>query len=200
MWLRRPASQTGTHLPVRFVLMGDGNCRPSLIRTAEGVDHLSVIDPEPSTRYMDALRAADVLLVNEHPNLRSTALPSKLTSYFASGRPVLAATNHDSLTAVELERAETGERVDAGDPDALVTAVQELAAEPLRMRRLAEHARRYREQHLTEDAAASAFTALLDRVLGKEPTGPTTPPGRGRAAIARTTPLFERSDPQSKAG
>ena len=186
-------------LPMRFVLVGDGNCPAALVRTAEGVGHLSVLDPQPMSRYMDTLRAADVLLVNEHPSLRSTALPSKLTSYFASGRPVLAATNEYSLTALELERAQTGERVDAGDPNGLVTAVHALAAEPLRMRRLADHARRFREAHLTEDVAAGAFAALLDRVAGTvEPAPASPPPGRGKAV--RSARVFDLQKPQSKAG
>ncbi len=187
-------------LPVRFVLMGDGNTRARLEATAEDVERITVVDPEPASRYMDTLRAADVLLVNEHPSMRSSALPSKLTSYFASGRPVLAATSADSLTAAELDRAETGARVDPGQPAELLSAVQALAAEPLRMRRLADRAKRYRQAYLTEDAATGAFVALLDRVLGRAAPESTPPPARNADPARLEQHDLDEESHRSKAG
>ncbi|MDP9026320.1 MAG: glycosyltransferase family 4 protein, partial [Actinomycetota bacterium] len=147
--------------PVRFVLMGDGNTRSAIEAGAVGVERLQIVDAVPESQYLDALRAADVLLVNEHPALRTTALPSKMTSYFASGRPVVAATSADSLTASELISADAGLRVDPGDPAALLAIVQRLAADPALAARLGVHGRRYRLAHLTEHAAIAAFGRAL---------------------------------------
>jgi colanic acid biosynthesis glycosyl transferase WcaI len=154
--------------PVRFVLMGDGNTRADLEALAVGVERVQIVDGMPESQYLDALRAADVLLVNEHPDLRTTALPSKMTSYFASGRPVVAATSADSLTASELLGAGAGLRVAPGDAAALLAVVQHLAEDPDLARRLGEQGRRYRQANLTEHAALASFEHALRRLTGQD--------------------------------
>ena len=161
---------------VKFVLMGDGNTRASLEAAAVGVDRVQIVDGLPESQYLDALRAADVLLVNEHPSLRTTALPSKMTSYFASGRPVVAATSADSLTASELLGAGAGLRVEPGDPAALLAGAQHLALHPDLAAELGEQGRRYRRENLTEQAALAAFErALIGRDAGRRPASRREP-------------------------
>lgn len=149
------------HAPVRFVLMGDGVERPLVEASAEGVERLEVIPPQPAHVYEQMLQAADVLLVNEHPGVREMAFPSKLTSYFASGRPVLAATNEDSTTATELRSSSAGDRVAPGRPAELLDGVLQLAADPDRMRALARAGARYRAAVLTVESASRNFSRVL---------------------------------------
>ncbi|MEQ4518746.1 glycosyltransferase family 4 protein [Pseudarthrobacter sp. B907] len=93
---------------VRFVLMGDGNQRRRLEAIGRDVYRLNFLDGLPTGRFQAALEAADVLLVNELPGVRDMAVPSKLTSYFSSGVPVLAATDADSVTAAEISESGGG--------------------------------------------------------------------------------------------
>jgi colanic acid biosynthesis glycosyl transferase WcaI len=55
------------------------------------------------------------------------SVPSKLTSYFSTGVPVLAATDAGSVTAGEVASANAGLRVDAGRPRAMVDGVLQIA-------------------------------------------------------------------------
>ena len=75
--------------PVRFVLLGTGNQRARLEELGAGIARLELRDPLPDDRFPDALAAADVLVVNEAPTVAEMSAPSKLTSYFAAGRPVV---------------------------------------------------------------------------------------------------------------
>ena len=54
---------------------------------------LEFLPPVADEEFSAALGAADVLLVNERPGVAQMAVPSKLTSYFSSGKPILAATD-----------------------------------------------------------------------------------------------------------
>ncbi len=117
--VRAAAFASRTTAPVRFVLAGDGSQRQSLMAAAQGNARIEFRDPLPDQQYAKALRSADVLLVNEHEGLVETAVPSKLTSYFSAGRPVVAATSALSTTAHEVERSGGGVRVEAGDPEQL---------------------------------------------------------------------------------
>ncbi|GAA4753422.1 glycosyltransferase family 4 protein [Amnibacterium soli] len=147
--------------PVRFVLMGDGMDRKHIEQLAEGVSRLEVLPPAPSDRYHRMLQAADVLLVNEHPGLRGMALPSKLTSYFTSGRPIVAATNAQSATAGEIRRSMAGVQVDAGVPSSLLAAVRALVRDLDLMSELGASGGRYYRSSLTLDGAARSFERVL---------------------------------------
>jgi len=142
---------------IRFVLLGDGSRRSDLQQLARGVERVDFIDPLPGDEFQKALSAADVLLVNERPGLNEMAVPSKLTSYFNSGVPVLAATDPGSVTADELRSSGGGLRVDAGDPAALVTAALRLGTETALAQELADSGRDFQQRVLTADHALREF-------------------------------------------
>lgn len=153
------ASDRGS--PVRFVLLGDGNRRTSLEARAVKGARLAFVDPLPDAEYLDAMNAADVLLVNERPGLSEMSVPSKLTSYLSTGLPVVAATDRDSITAEEVACAAAGLRVDPTDPVALVLACERLGQDPELSRTLGVSGRKFRKAHLSEQAAVSAFEKVL---------------------------------------
>lgn len=148
---------------VRFVLLGDGNQREHL--ESLGADpSLQYVDPLPDDRFLDALAAADVLLANERPGLTEMSVPSKLTTYFATGLPVVAAVDASSTTHEEVRASGSGPVVPAGDPAALVDAIEALAARPDAAAEHGAAGRAYRAAHLTPHAALDAFERTLARV------------------------------------
>ncbi len=118
---------------------------------------------------MDTLRAADVLLVNEIPGMREMSVPSKLTSYYASGRPVLAATDIRSVTAEELLLSGAGLRVDPGQPAALLRAAMSLGNDRESAQAFGRAGRAFLEAHLTETAALDRFELWIDSLLRARP-------------------------------
>ena len=107
--------------------MGDGNQRRLLQQSAKGVQRIEFKEPLDADDYRQVLACADVLLVNERPGVGEMAVPSKLTSYFSAGRPVLAATDANGVTAGEIRDAGAGVVVPAGDPAALLDTAVGLA-------------------------------------------------------------------------
>ncbi|WP_243694872.1 glycosyltransferase [Labedella populi] len=112
---------------VRFVLMGDGNQKDHLVEYAEGTASVEFLESVSNDDFLNVLAAADVLLVNEKVGVAEMSVPSKLTSYFTVGRPVLAATASEGATATELRSSNAGVHVAAGDPAALLGAAIALA-------------------------------------------------------------------------
>lgn len=113
---------------IRFVLMGDGNQRASLQSQVElgDVHNVQFLPPQEHERFMEVLAAADVLLVTERASVRDSALPSKLTSYAAAGRPVVAAVNVNGATEMEVTRGGMGFVVPPVEPAAIIEAVRDL--------------------------------------------------------------------------
>lgn len=155
---------------VLVVLMGDGNCRAELERQAVGIPTLRFVDPVDGDLYPDVLRAADLLLVNELPTVGEMSLPSKLTSYFAAGQPVLAAVSSDGACARELAAAAgAAARVDPADPGGLARAVLELKGAAATRRRMGERSAAYAASELGREAAGQRAVALVESLLTRPP-------------------------------
>ncbi|MET3922034.1 glycosyltransferase family 4 protein [Arthrobacter sp. UYEF20] len=157
---------------VRFVLMGDGNQRAALELAAEGMRNITFVDSLPDAEFQTALTAADVLLVNELPGVKEMSVPSKLTSYFNAGVPVLAATDRNSVTAEEIASAKAGLRVDADNPAALVAAAEALGSDKNFSRELGENGLKFRQLTLSE---ATAMAKYDDFIQGFAPAGSLKP-------------------------
>jgi glycosyltransferase involved in cell wall biosynthesis len=140
----------------RFVLLGDGNQRASLQAAGAGVRPLEFLPPVSEEEFPAALGAADVLLVNERPGVAHMSAPGKLTSYFISGKPILAATDEAGFTAQEIMASGAGIRVPADRPDLLLAAAIRLGTDHAFAAQLGEAGRRY-------SAALLSPATALDR-------------------------------------
>lgn len=170
---------------VRFVLVGRGSQRDELAERVNAEPTTTeIMPPLDDEAFAEVLQSADVLLVNELPGVAEMCVPSKLTSYFASGRPVLAATDPMGITAQEVTTAKAGATVVAGDPAALLEGVRGLVADREEAARLGENGKRYKETVLEETFAIERFDSLLADLTadaaGKHPTRPKSSTKNGR--------------------
>lgn len=161
----RLASSTGSK--VRFVLLGDGNQRPALENLALGVGNLTFLEPLPDSEFVAALQSADILLVNELPGVKEMSVPSKLTTYFATGQPIVAATEPDSATADEIRDSGCGLHVQSGNPAKLLAAVEELAANSDLAARCSASGIPYALEMLNENRAIDEFAGWLNSLANK---------------------------------
>ncbi|MDQ0078474.1 glycosyltransferase family 4 protein [Arthrobacter oryzae] len=146
---------------VRFVLMGDGNQRRTLEAMAGGLSSIQFVSPLPGEAFMMALVAADILLVNELPGVKDMSVPSKLTSYFNAGNPVIAATDDGSVTAAELNASHGGIRVNAGDPSALLESAEVLGADKERAKAIGARGLKFRHETLSKTAAVGHYDDFI---------------------------------------
>lgn len=155
--------------PVHFVLVGDGGERRQLEDYGQGISRLSFVESLDDEKYHLALNAADVLVVNEKPGVSAMSMPCKLTSYFDAGKPVVAATDVNGITASEIGLADAGIVVQAGDAGALLEAVTELRRRPDAASAYGRNGRRHREAVLNEQTAMDQWTALVATVAEERP-------------------------------
>jgi glycosyltransferase involved in cell wall biosynthesis len=163
------AAAADRDVPIHFVLMGDGNQRPLLERRATGVPHISFLPPADERTYPDILAAADVLLVNERPGVAEMSLPSKLTSYFAARRPVLAASGDGSATAAVVAASGGGRVVPPGRPDLLNDAIVRLARDPVGRAAMATRGAEYAAAHCSSTTAMAGYDRWLSSLTNRSP-------------------------------
>lgn len=150
---------------VRFVLIGHGSQHARLREHAGATKRIDFLPPMEDEAYTAALAAADVLVVNEAAGVSDMAVPSKLTTYFRAGRPVVAATDAGSITGEEVGRSGAGIRVDAGDPERLLDAVMAIGADEVGAALHGAAGLRFADENLGQDAAVSAFSRLLNHLI-----------------------------------
>jgi colanic acid biosynthesis glycosyl transferase WcaI len=146
---------------VRFVLLGDGNQRESLMAGAADTPALEFLAPVDEAVFPAALGAADVLLVNERPGVARMAVPSKLTSYFRAGKPILAATDATGFAASEVAASGAGVRVPADRPDLLLAEAIRLGSDRELSDRLGQAGLRYCDDLLSQDAALDRYESWI---------------------------------------
>jgi colanic acid biosynthesis glycosyl transferase WcaI len=149
-----------------FVLMGDGNQRQQLIGLAQRyrLPNLRFLPIQPAELFTSVLAAADMLLVNQRASVTNMSLPGKLTSYFASGRPLVAAVSPESETARELAVTGSGVLVTPDQPGLLLEAIRKLAADPDRQEELGGAGARYAHTTLSAAQALAGLTDLVETV------------------------------------
>lgn len=152
---------------LHFVLMGDGNQRSGLETLAARYDlpNLRLLPIQPDDLFPSILAAADILLVNQRASITDMSLPSKLTSYFAAARPVVAAVAPTSEAAREIEASGAGILATPDDPDALLSALQALADSSARRMQLGGSARIWAKTRLSQETAMEDYERLLAAVL-----------------------------------
>jgi glycosyltransferase involved in cell wall biosynthesis len=157
------AARSGSR--TRFVLLGDGNQRANLEAAGAGIPTLEFLPPVGEEDFPAALGAADVLLVNERQGVAQMAVPSKLTSYFRSGKPILAAADSAGFTAGELAASGGGVCVPPDRPDLLLSEALRLANDRVLSTQLGEAGRRYCDELLSEEAALDRYERWIVDLL-----------------------------------
>jgi glycosyltransferase involved in cell wall biosynthesis len=157
---------------VRIVLMGDGSQRSSLEALGTDVSGLQMLPPAQTEDFPDVLAAADVLLVNERASAVDMSLPSKLTSYFSAGVPIVAAVPADGGTGAEVRRSGAGWLVPPENPSALLDALRELGTQAAQRARLGAAGRAHAQQHLSPEASLGRLTELLASAMPAARTVP----------------------------
>ncbi len=131
---------------VRFVLSGEGASRKRLAQEFGGLRNVTWLPLQPAERLNELLNLADIHVLPQLAGVADLLMPSKLGGMMASGRPVIATAAQGTQVA-ELV-AGRGVVVPPGNPNALASAILDLARNPAEKERLGRAARDYAVEHL----------------------------------------------------
>lgn len=156
---------------VKVVLAGDGSDRVRLAAFARslGLENVEIRGIQPPGEYEAMLLAADVLIISQRPSVADMSLASKLTCYFAAGRPVVAAVTSGSETAREVVASGGGIVVSSASPRELAAAILSLRADPVRASELAARGRRYALTRLSANSALTQYERFVESLVGGRP-------------------------------
>ena len=151
---------------IRFVLQGDGNQRARLETNARerGLANVDFVPLAAEDEYANVLAAADLLLLNQKASVSNMSMPAKLGSYFAAGRPVLAAVASNDETAREIERAAAGIVIEPGNAELMAATVMGLRERGHDLDVMGTSARRFADVNLRADETIARFASQLEAI------------------------------------
>ncbi|MDW3207325.1 MAG: glycosyltransferase family 4 protein [Alphaproteobacteria bacterium] len=153
---------------IRIVLRGQGGERLALEQKVRelglgNVSFGSLVSPE---ELADSLGQADIHIVSQHPDIADFAVPSKVYTIMAAGRPFVAAAPEASLLWQMSDRSRAFICVPSGDVEALIETVDGLARDRKARTRLGENGRNYVVHNHDRNRVLDDFMGLLDTEVG----------------------------------
>jgi colanic acid biosynthesis glycosyl transferase WcaI len=150
------------HEKVVVTLVGDGRCRQALEARATRLGLNNVRFVPLQADFPATLAAANVVVLAQRGRLVDSAAPSKLLSYMASGKPVVAAVNESSEAGRLIQLAGCGVVVVPEDPTALAAALLDLHHRPETQLALGVSGRRHVVQHYERGHILKQWRQLVE--------------------------------------
>ncbi len=164
-WLADVAAELPSDSDVRFVIIGDGAERASIVERVaanrSAADRITVLDPAAKQDMPAVLLATDLALSLFAPfaTLETTS-PNKLFDALAAGRA--AAINYGGWQQTLLESDRCGVRLDR-ESAAAAAQLDELARSGS-LREMGQRARQVAEREFSRDALYERWSGVLDRI------------------------------------
>ena len=140
---------SGPDVEVRIV--GDGNARARVHVLAVDLAHVSVEEPVAQDDFPSLLAAADVHVVVQRKVSAGANLPSKIASYLASGRPIVAAIDPSTPAAALLTASGGAMLVPPESPAELARVMTLLHERPDVRAELGQKGRAFAERELARE-------------------------------------------------
>jgi glycosyltransferase involved in cell wall biosynthesis len=146
---------------LRFVLAGDGPEKSKLVAEAarRALDNVRFLEPRPFADMPALLASADILIVSVKTDIPGM-VPCKLYEAMASGRAIVLVAAGEAADLVRGHAA--GVVVPPGDIPALVGAIRDLRANPMRAQEFGMRARRVAEAHFDRSEICGRFIDYLE--------------------------------------
>lgn len=148
-------------------IMGEGNAKRDCQSLAEELKCENVVfGSVPVGDVANTQRKADVMVLALKAGTGNQGVPSKLTSYMMSGKPVLASMEANSDAAKMILEAKAGMVTPADDVESLASAFKIMAEKTDdTLKQMGENSRHYAEQHLSRKSNLQLLKAKIESII-----------------------------------
>jgi colanic acid biosynthesis glycosyl transferase WcaI len=156
------------HLPIVFVIVGDGMRRAWLAAEIEtrGLTNVQLLGYQPKDRMPEINAACDLFMIPLTGPGSRDGFPSKIYSSLASGRPVLVSAPPGSEMAELVIGSECGRAVPPDDGEAFRQAVERAYRERDRLPEEGRRGRELVERRFSKSAIAEQYSQLIRELTG----------------------------------
>jgi colanic acid biosynthesis glycosyl transferase WcaI len=166
------AAEMVQDLPIRFMLVGDGNARAALQASASSkqLTNVSFYPAQPRERLPDLLSACDIGLVTMKRGVGNDLVPSKLYGIMAAGRPVLAAVEATSEVARVVRVHECGWTAEPESPRELASTIRiAFASSKNERQKIGERGRQTCVANYSRKSSTARYGKLITAIVDQAP-------------------------------
>jgi glycosyltransferase involved in cell wall biosynthesis len=157
---------------VQFLLVGEGAEKQRIKTLAEsrGLSNLRFLDQQPRERIPALISTSDACLVLlKKTDVFKTVIPTKMLEFMSCARPVILGV--DGQARQILEEAGAGIVIEPENAEALVSAIQQLSANPELGTVLGQKGREYILRSFSRAHTAEKYIEVLTTLLQQPPAG-----------------------------
>jgi colanic acid biosynthesis glycosyl transferase WcaI len=154
---------------VKFLLIGEGAEKEHIKAQAQlrGLTNIQFLDQQPRENIPAFISASDACLVLlKKTDIFKTVIPTKMLEFMSCERPLILGVDGQAREVVEQARA--GLVIEPENAEALVCAIDQLAADRQFGQRLGKNGREYIRQNFSRASTAAKYIDVLRRITGKE--------------------------------
>jgi glycosyltransferase involved in cell wall biosynthesis len=133
-----------------------------------GVGNLHLIPLQPYSSLDEMLGSADLLVAVLEPDASTFSVPSKVLTYLAAGRAILAAMPDTNAAAEVIVRAQAGVVVNPQDSASLVAAARQLLEDPEQLRTAGAAGRAFARATFEIERITDRFEAIFYETLDRK--------------------------------
>lgn len=150
----------------RLKIYGGGNKKAECVGLVKSLNVENIeFDYVERTKVPNIQSEADVLIFALSKGNGAFSLPSKVTSYMLSGRPILASIDQNSATTRYINNAQCGFTVAPDNEDALAEGFKNMCSmSDNELATMGQNAREFAENHLTRDVNLSIVINKIKKV------------------------------------
>jgi colanic acid biosynthesis glycosyl transferase WcaI len=152
---------------VEVVIAGAGARRGELERAASGIPNLTFRGYVPEEQLSESLSSASLHFVGLSAGLSGYAVPSRLYSVLAAGRPVLVTADEDSEAAELVHRVGCGFVLPPGRPHELAEVIRGVSSGTYDLRGMGARGRRFAVSYADRSLAVARYRQLFANVLAE---------------------------------
>ena len=146
----------------KVVVVSDGVGTDLLHRMKQDRPNLVLLPLQPAADLPEVLASADVLVALLEHEAHAFSVPSKVLTYLAAGRPILAAIPEANLAARTIREAGAGTVVDPLERDRFVEEARALLADPESRAAAGRAAREYAERNFEIEGITDRFESIFE--------------------------------------
>jgi glycosyltransferase involved in cell wall biosynthesis len=151
---------------VQFLLIGEGAEKDRIKAQAQsmGLANVKFLDQQPREKIPAFISASEACLVLlKKTDVFKTVIPTKMLEFMSCSRPVILGVDGQARQIVE--GADAGIAIEPENADALVHAIQELAADRQLGMALGANGREYILKNFSRDRTAGKYIDAIQKLL-----------------------------------
>ena len=151
---------------IHFLIIGGGAGKERSVEHANSLAPTNTTFLEYQTEEIlnDVLATAGVGVITSIAKLSHSLVPSRLYSFMASGRPIIATAEPGDTVHDIIQAAQCGFCIRHGDLNGFKKALLELRAQPQKRKKMGENGRRFVQEEFSRESKTREYMTLFNQI------------------------------------